>query len=413
MSGSNRKTIVELAREANIETDDALIKLWEYGFDQITSPVDLLSGAQLNRARKCLGIVTKKQLTSVEHWKNYLDLSESEFAELMDKCGIHLSVNAKTLPKGALKRLRAYARATSLDIKAAGHLAFQEESPAYEPTKKKPRFTWRNVGKVREIHCLTQEEVLSIHFALCKDFLNHSDPIEPQGPRDNNLLASAIFRQHTSASDQKKYPTVEMTAAALVHSLVLNHPFHNGNKRTALVSMLVLLDENGMILTTDEDGLFRFILEVAQHKITEMPLDSKGNEPDADAEVIAIAEWIRANSRNIEHGERPLSFRKLRQILSHYGCEFNHSANGCNVKISREIKHGFLRLKKGKILSSNVAYGNEGRDLSRVTINMVRQELELDEQHGIDSAAFYDDVPGIIDGFIMKYRKILLRLSKL
>ncbi|MEO5601092.1 MAG: hypothetical protein ABIR06_09205 [Cyclobacteriaceae bacterium] len=60
-----------------------------------------------------------------------------------------------------------------------------------------------------------------------------------------------------------------------------------------------------------------------------------------------------------------------------------------------------------------MAYGNEGRDVSRRTINMVRSELQLDEENGIDSAAFYEDVPLIIDNFIVNYRKTLQRLAKL
>ncbi len=60
-----------------------------------------------------------------------------------------------------------------------------------------------------------------------------------------------------------------------------------------------------------------------------------------------------------------------------------------------------------------MAYGNEGRDVSRRTINMVRSELQLDEENGIHSAAFYEDVPLIIDNFIVNYRKTLQRLAKL
>ncbi len=91
--------------------------------------------------------------------------------------------------------------------------------------------------------------MLAIHNALVLDFLHQENPIDPPGPRNDDIIASAVFRQHTSIGDVLKYPSVELSAAALLHSLVNNHPFHNGNKRTALVSMLVLLDENELMLT--------------------------------------------------------------------------------------------------------------------------------------------------------------------
>lgn len=403
MSKSLRQSVLQIANEAGIEIDDALIKLWDYGLNEINYPTDTLSGASLNHARKCLGVATKKELTSVSYWQDHLTLSQSELIELLDGWGIKMSNRTKTLPSGALRRLRSHA-ATKTLVKSK--LVQEVVAPESKTVLIENKFTWRNVGKEREVRCLDLEEVLSIHYALCEDFLTHSDPIEPKGPRDHNMIESAIFRQHTSAANTRKYPTVEMTAAALLHSLVLNHPFYNGNKRTALVAMLVLLDENGTMLTTNEDSLFKFILLVAQHRIVDR--DQSGNF-NSDAEVLAIAEWIRANSRSIELGERTLSYRKLKHILSHHDCEFFHSSNGCNVKITRKVKSSWLR---SKVLSTNISYGNEGRDVSRKTINKVREELQLDEQNGIDSAAFYEDVPLIIDNFIVKYRKTLQRLAK-
>lgn len=54
-----------------------------------------------------------------------------------------------------------------------------------------------------------------------------------------------------------------MAAAALLHSVVLNHPFFNGHMRTALVAMLVYLDENGvtMRVVTHEMGFARGVAD--------------------------------------------------------------------------------------------------------------------------------------------------------
>jgi death-on-curing protein len=56
-------------------------------------------------------------------------------------------------------------------------------------------------------------------------------------------------------------------AAALVHSLVLNHPFVDGNKRTAVLSTLVFLDLNGYVVRWDQQEALDFVLRLAAHEI--------------------------------------------------------------------------------------------------------------------------------------------------
>ena len=106
-----------------------------------------------------------------------------------------------------------------------------------------------------------------------------------------------MSRPQTALGGHLKYETVELAGAALLHSLVHNHPFHNGNKRTAIVALIVFLDENRCYLTCNEAELFRFVLLVARHAIAE-PKDSWL----ADREVIAAAQWLRGNSRAVDTG---------------------------------------------------------------------------------------------------------------
>ena len=73
-----------------------------------------------------------------------------------------------------------------------------------------------------------------------------------------------------------------------------------------------------------------------------------------------------------------------------------------------------FNLLTGILLSTLIAYDDEGRDVEKGTISKVRRELELDDLNGgIDSASFYDNAPDAADGFIAKYRKILYRLARL
>jgi len=75
------------------------------------------------------------------------------------------------------------------------------------------------------------------------------------GLRDAGQLASAIHRPQTGY-----YPDLIAEAAALWESLSQNHPFVDGNKRTALVSVYVFLGENGLITTAEDTEVWSFIL---------------------------------------------------------------------------------------------------------------------------------------------------------
>jgi death-on-curing protein len=53
---------------------------------------------------------------------------------------------------------------------------------------------------------------------------------------DFGLLESAVLRPQTAIGELDAYPSVHEKAAALMHSLIRNHPFVDGNKRTAVVA---------------------------------------------------------------------------------------------------------------------------------------------------------------------------------
>lgn len=106
---------------------------------------------------------------------------------------------------------------------------------------------------------LSYDDVLRIHYQLVEFFASDGDPITPPGPRDTNLLHSACMRPQTSLGEIEKYRGIDKKAAALLHSLVMNHAFHNGNKRTALASMVSFLDRNDRRIDATDDELFDLV----------------------------------------------------------------------------------------------------------------------------------------------------------
>src|SRR5207247_3667225 len=119
-------------------------------------------------------------------------------------------------------------------------------------------------------------------------------------------------------------------------------------------------------------------------------------------------------SRSIRRGEKPLPFRKLKTILKSYDCKFEHVKAQCKMKITRIInsKRTFGK-SLTKELKTYTPYAEEGREVRADGINKIRAELQLDEEHGVDSAAFYDKAPFAIDDFIVEYRITLRQLARL
>jgi death-on-curing family protein len=245
-----------------------------------------------------------------------------------------------------------------------------------------------------ELRYLDSRAVLDIHEQLVADFGASNDPIDPPGVRGKGeLLESALGRPRTSLGSRLKYPTIEMAAAALLHALVHDHPFHNGNKRTGIVAMLVFLDQNGYVLQAEEAELFDYVLRLAGH----FHPDSSRERDLSDEETIHAAQWIVNHSRKLNKSQRHLKWKDLVSILRGHGCTFEDREGNTVV-----IRRGILTVHAGR--------RNTGDEIDADGIARIRKRLELDEGHGIDSACFYYNAAKVPD-FINKYRQLLRQLA--
>lgn len=399
-----RKTVKQLADEAQIDTDEALIALWGAGFDKIISPNDTFGPREANHARRALGMATRRELQSDAYWMSVLDLYETEFSSLLRKLSVPIGEKTQKLPSKAISRLKAEARKRGIDPITGTVTPLDTRGKA----GKAPAFKWRTPGHKRELHWLNEDQVIAIHFELVRNFYGSPDPIVPSGVQSESLLASALFRPQTALGETLKYPTIETSAAALLHAIIHDHPFHNGNKRTALVSTLVFLDENGFFPEFNEDEVFQLVMRVAQHQIADPHPENL-----ADREVLEIADWLYRHCRVAEKGNRPIPFRKLRRILWEYQCVLTPTI-GNKISITRRTKKkSFIHIfEREKILHTQIPNYNDGQEVARNTINKIRKALHLDDHNGVDSHAFYSKEPMMATDFIAYYRKTLGRLAK-
>jgi len=79
------------------------------------------------------------------------------------------------------------------------------------------------------------QEVLAAHFLIIDYFAEKKYGIGGVGPRDLDLLHSALSRQFTGYGGAKKWSGLYENCATLMFGLIMNHPFHDANKRTAFL----------------------------------------------------------------------------------------------------------------------------------------------------------------------------------
>lgn len=104
------------------------------------------------------------------------------------------------------------------------------------------------------------------------------------GVRDFALLHSAIERPKVQFGGKYLYSDVFQMGAALLQSLVKNHPFVDGNKRTAYFSTMRFMKKNGFELVATGGKLVDFVVEV-----------DIGNKT-----IEEISEWLKKYSKKIK-----------------------------------------------------------------------------------------------------------------
>jgi death on curing protein len=128
------------------------------------------------------------------------------------------------------------------------------------------------------VNYLTAEQILFLHARLV------AETGGSHGLRDLSLLLSAVGRPQASFDDQDLYPDLFTKAAALMDSLINNHPFVDGNKRTGIAAAALFLLANGCHLQVLSTELEKFTLEVAQSQHT----------------IEEIAAWLQSNAHLID-----------------------------------------------------------------------------------------------------------------
>lgn len=125
---------------------------------------------------------------------------------------------------------------------------------------------------------LSLTQVIELHQELVEAFGGRA------GIRDRAGLEAAVARPAMTFGGEDLYPDLSTKAAALLHSLVLNHTFIDGNKRIGAAAAELMLDINGFALAVDDESFEDVTLATARGEMS--------------AEALAI--WFRQRSRAVE-----------------------------------------------------------------------------------------------------------------
>ena len=108
---------------------------------------------------------------------------------------------------------------------------------------------------------LSVDQILGLHAALVRNFGGAT------AIRDKGGLESAVARPAMTFGGEDLYADLAAKAAALMHSLVLNHPFVDGNKRVGAAAAEYFIERNGYALPTSDSELVEITMALAEGKV--------------------------------------------------------------------------------------------------------------------------------------------------
>ena len=88
-----------------------------------------------------------------------------------------------------------------------------------------------------------------------------------EGIRDEGFLESAINRPFATFEGKDLYPSPVDKAAALIESIIMNHPFLDGNKRIGYVLMRLVLMKYGLDIEATQDDKYIFVVKISKGEL--------------------------------------------------------------------------------------------------------------------------------------------------
>ncbi len=262
--------------------------------------------------------------------------------------------------------------------------------------------------------CIT--DVLDAHFSIVDYFYDERDgekAVGGVGPRDLNLLSSAIARQLTSFGGDYKWKNDYEKLSTLFFGLIMNHPFHDCNKRTAMLSVLYYLIKMNRTPKIKHKDLEKIAIRVAEHKLEKYRRFRPFKDRN-DGVIYFIAEFFRKNTRVIDKRYYVITYHQLNSRLSQFNHKIDNPHKNYIDVIRIERKRKFLGL--GESYTKEIKVGTIGfpgwtKEVPIKEMKAIRNFTGLTPKQGFDSEVFYRGAEPL-KSMINEYSGMLKRLSK-
>jgi prophage maintenance system killer protein len=236
-------------------------------------------------------------------------------------------------------------------------------------------------------------DILIAHFLIADFFVDIGLGLGGIGPKSVELLHSACFRQFTSFGGIPKWTDPLKLCSSLLYGLVMNHPFHDANKRTAFLVTLWQLDRIGRTPRHDVKQLEDFLVEIASNQLSKHAAYKALLKGSGDPEVEFIAETLRKGTRHVDLRTYTVTYHELNQILHSYGFglvnPYRNHIDVVRVENRRRILGVLGPMERHNVFLGQIGFPGWKREVGQEAIRTVRKVTGLTAEQGFDSQVFF------------------------
>lgn len=256
---------------------------------------------------------------------------------------------------------------------------------------------------------LSEYEVLKAHYIVSDYFISEGDMVL-YGVKSFDLLSSAVSRQDVEFGGIQKWQDEYHKMATLLYGITKNHAFEDGNKRTALLSLLLFINKNDLQVTYKQNVIENLIVRIAANALEEYENYKYYKQKD-DPEVNFIADKIKKYTRKTNRKIYTITYAEFNRRLRQFGVWLdNPNKNYINVYRNKQIFKLFryTKCKTERVLQ--IGFPGWKKQVNPKAIRSVLQATGLTVDNGVDSEVFFRDADPAYE-LIREYRKLLARLK--
>lgn len=237
---------------------------------------------------------------------------------------------------------------------------------------------------------LSELDVFNAHFALADFFVSTGEEAR-YGILNFGLLSSAVARQSVGFNGQCKWNDDESKVSTLAFGLDKNHAFNDGNKRTALLCLLLALHRKKRHLVCKKKKLETLLVRIAANEMDQYPDFRHFKKHGDDAIIVYMANFLRKHSSKIDNSFRTMTYEEFNRKLKKYDIRLDNAQNAyIDVLQAKEEKKFFGLLKRNKETRVlQIGFPGWKRQINPKAVKNVLKMCGLFE-NGLDMKTFYE-----------------------